>query len=97
MLRKRGAAVGLTPAYRAIQALADAAEIEGMLPAGGEYLYRRCSENHRHHLVCRGCGRTVEVAGPTVERWTAKVAADNVFADVSHTVEIFGTCATCAL
>jgi Fur family ferric uptake transcriptional regulator len=62
----------------------------------GETLYRRCSVGHHHHLVCRGCGRAVEVDGPAVERWADRVAAEHGFADVSHTLEIVGTCAECA-
>jgi Fur family ferric uptake transcriptional regulator len=62
----------------------------------GEQLYRRCGREHHHHLVCRGCGTTVEVEGPAVERWADKLAADHGFTDVSHTVEIFGTCPRCA-
>jgi len=58
----------------------------------GEALYRRCSATHHHHLVCRSCGRTVEVDGPAVERWADRVAAEHGYADVSHTLEIFGTC-----
>jgi Fur family ferric uptake transcriptional regulator len=42
------------------------------------------------------CGRTVEVDGPAVERWARTVADDNGFVDVSHTVEIAGTCRSCA-
>ena len=34
----------------------------------GETVYRKCSDHHHHHLVCRECGTTVEIAGPTVER-----------------------------
>ena len=41
-------------------------------------------------------GRTVEVEGPVVERWAEQVASQHGFADVSHTVEIFGTCGDCA-
>lgn len=96
LLRKRGESVGLTTVYRTLQALADAEEIDVMRPPGGEHLYRRCSSGHHHHLVCRVCGRTVEVAGPTVESWANRVAAEHGFADVSHTLEIFGTCAECA-
>jgi Fur family ferric uptake transcriptional regulator len=96
LLRQRGESVGLTTVYRTLQALADAEEIDVMRPPGGEHLYRRCSSGHHHHLVCRVCGRTVEVAGPTVESWANRVAAEHGFADVSHTLEIFGTCAECA-
>ena len=96
MLRDRGERVGLTTVYRTLQGLADAGEIDVMRPPGGEHLYRRCSEGHHHHLVCRGCGRTVEVEGPAVETWADRVAAQHGFVDVSHTLEIFGTCPACA-
>ncbi|SBT49482.1 Fur family transcriptional regulator [Micromonospora narathiwatensis] len=95
MLRQRGERVGLTTVYRTLQGLADAGEIDVMRPPGGEHLYRRCSEGHHHHLVCRHCGRTVEVAGPTVEKWAERVAAEHGYAEVSHTLEIFGCCPAC--
>jgi Fur family ferric uptake transcriptional regulator len=46
--------------------------------------------------VCRTCGRTVEVEGPAVERWATKVAEEHGFAEVSHTLEIFGRCPSCS-
>jgi Fur family ferric uptake transcriptional regulator len=96
MLRARGERVGLTTVYRTLQGLADAGEIDVMRPPGGEHLYRRCSQGHHHHLVCRSCARAVEVEGPAVEAWADRVAAKHGFVDVSHTMEIFGTCAECA-
>lgn len=96
MLRERGERVGLTTVYRTLQGLADAGEVDVMRPPGGEHLYRRCSEGHHHHLVCRSCGRTVEVEGPAVETWADRVAAEHGYIDVSHTLEIFGTCPACA-
>ncbi|GAB1690114.1 Fur family transcriptional regulator [Krasilnikovia sp. M28-CT-15] len=96
MLKARGERVGLTTVYRTLQVLADAGEIDVMRPPGGEYLYRRCSQGHHHHLVCRSCGRAVEVEGPAVEAWADRVAGQHGFVDVSHTVEIFGTCPDCA-
>lgn len=95
-LRSRGEDVGLTTVYRTLQSLADASEIDVLRFDTGEAYYRRCSNGHHHHLVCRQCGRTIEVSGPTVERWADKVAADNGFTDVGHSLEIFGICATCA-
>jgi Fur family ferric uptake transcriptional regulator len=38
----------------------------------------------------------VEVEGPAVESWAQRVAEENGFSDVSHTVEVFGVCAKCA-
>ncbi len=94
-LREAGDAVGLTTVYRAVQSLAEDGELDSIRTDSGEALYRRCSTDHHHHLVCRACGRTVEVAGPAVERWARRVADEHGFVDLSHTLEIFGTCADC--
>ena len=94
-LRRRGDGIGLTTVYRTLQALADAGEIDVLRIDSGEAVYRRCSRNHHHHLVCRSCGRTVEVEGPAVEKWAERVAVAHGFAEVSHTVEILGVCAAC--
>ena len=94
-LRRRGDAIGLTTVYRTLQALSEAGEVDVLRTGSGESAYRRCSAHHHHHLVCRHCGRTVEVEGPAVERWAERVAAEHGFRDVSHTVEIFGSCAGC--
>lgn len=97
LLKQRGEAVGLTTVYRTLQSLAEAGEVDVLRTAEGESVYRRCSSSHHHHhLVCRRCGRTVEVAGPAVERWAERVAAEHGYADVSHTLEVFGTCPRCA-
>ena len=96
LLRSRGDDVGLTTVYRTLQALADYGEIDCLRTPDGESVYRQCSTGHHHHLVCRTCGRTVEIEGPAVESWADKTAAQHGFAEVEHTLEIFGTCTACA-
>jgi Fur family ferric uptake transcriptional regulator len=95
-LRRSGEVIGLTTVYRTLQTLADAGEIDVLRTPTGEAIYRRCSAHHHHHLVCRDCGHTVEVEGPTVELWAEKVAAEHNFTNIDHTIEISGTCPTCA-
>ncbi|GAA3694873.1 Fur family transcriptional regulator [Microlunatus aurantiacus] len=94
-LRRRGDSIGLTTVYRTLQALSESGELDALRTADGETAYRRCSDGHHHHLVCRSCGRTVEVSGPAVERWANAVAAEHGFREVSHDLEIFGTCGSC--
>ena len=94
-LRHRGDRVGLTTVYRTLQAMTEAGELDAIRNAEGETAYRRCSTGHHHHLVCRNCGRTVEVSGPAVETWASAVAQQHGFRDVSHDLEIFGTCDRC--
>jgi Fur family transcriptional regulator, ferric uptake regulator len=96
-LRAEGSKIGLTTVYRALQALCDAGEVDVLRTDDGEAVYRACeTDEHHHHLVCRACGRTVEVAGPTVERWAEAIGAEHGFVGVTHTVEVYGTCPTCA-
>ncbi|WP_322762610.1 Fur family transcriptional regulator [Frankia sp. Cr2] len=96
-LRDAGQPVGLTTVYRHLQVLADRGEVDVLRRDDGETLYRRCAtDSHHHHLVCRHCGRTVEVEGPEIEAWTDRVATAAGFTDVAHTLEIYGTCTTCA-
>jgi Fur family ferric uptake transcriptional regulator len=95
-LAGKGENVGLTTVYRTLQALAEAGEVDTLLLDDGEAAYRRCrGASHHHHLVCRSCGATVEVDGPAVERWADRIAEEHGFDEVSHTLEIFGRCATC--
>lgn len=94
-LRGNGEKVGLATVYRALQSLVDSGEADVLRTAAGEAVYRACGRGHHHHLVCRSCGATVEVEGPTVERWTRSISAEHGFSDVSHTLEIFGTCPDC--
>jgi Fur family ferric uptake transcriptional regulator len=61
----------------------------------GVTAYRRCSPAHHHHLVCRNCGRTIEVDGPAVERWAKNISAAHGFLAVEHKVEVIGTCPDC--
>jgi Fur family ferric uptake transcriptional regulator len=95
-LRAEGATVGLATVYRTLAALAATGEIDVLRTDEGEAVYRHCSTgDHHHHLLCRLCGRTVEVDGPAVETWAARVSAEHGFREVRHTVELVGVCASC--
>ncbi|MFN8172570.1 MAG: transcriptional repressor [Candidatus Nanopelagicales bacterium] len=95
-LRASGERVGLSTVYRNLQLLADDGEVDVLRSEGGEALYRACGDRHHHHLICRRCGLAVEVSGPGVERWAARIAEENGFVDVTHSIELFGLCASCA-
>jgi Fur family transcriptional regulator, ferric uptake regulator len=97
LLQARGDEIGLATVYRTLSAMAESGEFDVLRTEGGESLYRRCERDaHHHHIVCRSCGRTIEVQGPDIEAFVAAVAAQNGFVDVTHTVEMFGTCQSCA-
>jgi Fur family transcriptional regulator, ferric uptake regulator len=95
LLSSRGSGIGLATVYRTLALYADHGLVDVLRREDGEAIYRRCSDTHHHHLVCRLCGATVEVEGPAVERWTSAIAGEHGFSDLSHTLEIVGTCADC--
>lgn len=94
-LRHAGEDIGLTTVYRTLQLMVEAEQLDAIRTGDGETAYRRCSVGHHHHLVCRGCGKTVEVEGPAIESWTDQVAAEHGFSEVQHHLEIFGRCSAC--
>lgn len=87
--------VGLATVYRNLGRLADDGEIDVIRRPGGELAYRACSTGHHHHLVCRDCGRVVEIHDCTIGDWAAKLARRHGFTAVEHQAELVGTCATC--
>lgn len=92
-LRAGGDGIGLTTVYRHLQMLADSGVVDVVNTGDGEATYRWCGQAaHHHHLVCRACGRSVQLEGPEVETWAASVARAAGYTEVSHTVEIFGLC-----
>lgn len=98
LLRERGLPVGLTTVYRNLQAMVERGEVDTVRRADGEALYRKCaSAAHHHHLVCRSCGFSVEIANDEVERWTQRAAKRHRFSDVTHDLEVFGVCESCSV
>jgi Fur family ferric uptake transcriptional regulator len=96
-LRQRGDSVGLTTVYRNLNLLAESGMADVVHRADGESQFRLCGgadrdADHHHHIVCRVCGRSVEVAGPEVEKWAERVATEAGYTQISHTVELFGLC-----
>jgi Fur family transcriptional regulator, ferric uptake regulator len=100
-VRRRGDHVGLTTVYRHLNLLAENGSADVVHRADGESQYRLCGDpaepktvgdHHHHHVVCRECGRSVEVSGPEVEAWADRVAREAGYTDVSHTLEVFGLC-----
>jgi Fur family ferric uptake transcriptional regulator len=95
VLRNHGSTIGLATVYRALADLAEAGDADALQSKDGELHYRACTNAHHHHLICRDCGKTVEIEADRVESWADEVAKEHGFAQPSHTIDIFGTCSDC--
>ncbi len=95
VLHAHGSTIGLATVYRALADLAANQDADSITSTDGQTLFRACTTNHHHHLICRECGRTVEIDADRVETWAKAIGVANGFTDVSHTIELFGLCETC--
>ena len=95
VLRNHGSTIGLATVYRALADLVEAREADSLQSRDGELLYRACGTEHHHHLICRKCGKTVEIEADRVEAWADDVAKAHGFSNPTHTIDIFGDCASC--
>ena len=63
LMQREGESIGLTTVYRSLQSLVNDKIVDVLRRDDGEAIYRLCGEAHHHHLVCKGCGDTVEIEG----------------------------------
>lgn len=97
-LRGENTGIGLATVYRTLSGLAAQGDADSLQSPEGESLYRACTTpGHHHHLICRSCGLTVEIAATDVEDWAHRTAAQHGFTAAEHVVDIFGVCSSCAL
>lgn len=89
--------IGLATVYRNLALLADDGEADALQSPSGETLYRACATDaHHHHIICRECGKTVEISAEPVEQWARETAASHGFSNSQHVIDIFGECDACA-
>jgi Fur family ferric uptake transcriptional regulator len=88
--------MGLTTVYRALRTYADIGDIDRTRGEDGTVLFRyRPGSGHHHYLRCRDCGYSVPIHSEPFEAWTATLGSQHEFSDLTHTVEVLGTCWSC--
>ncbi len=88
--------IGLTSVYRILRTLAADRVAETQRAEDGEILYRlRTEAGHRHYLLCRQCGTAVAFTPVDVEEYTRRLSRQHHYADVTHYVDLYGTCPQC--
>ncbi|MCL1801187.1 MAG: transcriptional repressor [Promicromonosporaceae bacterium] len=96
-LTNSGVSIGLATVYRALSALASDGVINARKSDDGETQYRQCdTPRHHHHVICRECGATAEIAGTGLEKMLDRLGAEAGFSDLEHEIEVRGTCQKCA-
>ena len=93
--RHRTAGISTQAVYHCLDALTDAGLVRRIEPAGRPALFEaRVGDNH-HHLVCRGCGFTVDVDCTHGAAPCLTPVVDHGFVVDEAEVVFWGTCAAC--
>jgi Fur family transcriptional regulator, ferric uptake regulator len=95
-LESQGIRIGIATVYSQLRRLVEAGAVDVLLGDDGESRYwlpRR--EAHHHYLLCRSCGRAVEIVAAPVEEWADRLATELGFDDVTHSFEMYGMCPSC--
>jgi Fe2+ or Zn2+ uptake regulation protein len=89
--------------YRNLSGLVEAGVVRRIVTEDDFGRYELAEEltGHHHHVICSTCGRTRDVTLPsdvegTLDRTLDGVARRAGFADVSHRLDLVGTCDECA-
>lgn len=96
LVKKQDQRIGFTTVYRTLKLLGEcglASEVafhDGV--ARYEHQYNR--RNH-HHMVCTGCGSSVEFFSPELDRIEQEIGRRNKYCTTRHTFQIYGICDAC--
>ena len=89
--------VGRATVFRTLDLLAARGQLERIDLPSGEHAYVSCApQEHHHHVVCRSCGRSVEVADAGLQSVVGEIARRSGYRIESHRLELFGRCRDCA-
>lgn len=85
----------LVTVYRCISAMEETGIVRRCDFGDGTYRYEfNTGQDHHHHLVCRSC-RKAETIDLCVADSLERMARQKGYANVTHMLEIFGTCPNC--
>jgi Fur family transcriptional regulator, ferric uptake regulator len=96
LVQKKDARIGFTTVYRTLKLLAEcglASEVafhDGI--ARYEHQYNR---RGHHHMVCTGCGSSVEFFSAEVDRLEQEIGRKFNYETTRHTFQIYGLCEDC--
>ena len=95
-LKERGHEVSEEKAAEALQLFTSLGFAAKNFTEDGRVLYEHTRPGlHHDHIICSGCGRTVEFNRPDVDGLIEKIACDESFYHLDHRLVIYGLCPSC--
>ncbi|OGP89001.1 MAG: hypothetical protein A2156_04980 [Deltaproteobacteria bacterium RBG_16_48_10] len=94
-LHKKKRRIGLTSIYRCLD-LFESLGIVFKITSRPNVKYKLCeSDHHHHHIVCKKCGRVVELNFCEISDWSRKVTESTGYEVTDHHLDFYGLCGDC--
>jgi Fur family transcriptional regulator, ferric uptake regulator len=84
--------LGRATVFRSLELFTELGALERLDLPSGEHAYIACEPEHHHHVVCRSCGRSVEVEDSGLQSVVAEIARRSGYVIDTHRLELFGLC-----
>lgn len=96
LVKQKDSKIGFTTVYRTLKLLAECGLASVVSFHDGiarfEHQYNRRSH---HHMVCTGCGSSVEFFSPEVDNLEQEIGRKHHYSTTRHTFQIYGLCEEC--
>ena len=96
LVKKKDARIGYTTVYRTLKLLAECGLASAVAFHDGiaryEHQYNRRSH---HHMVCTGCGSSVEFFSNEVDKLEQEIGRKYHYLTTRHSLQIYGVCEDC--
>ncbi|MFH1080656.1 MAG: transcriptional repressor [Pseudomonadota bacterium] len=96
IVKKKDPSIGQATVYRVLKHIVEAGVAREVDFGDGIMRYEHCYNHpHHDHLICRGCGKTLEVMDAIIEELQKRVAESFGFELTDHEMYLYGYCEKC--
>jgi len=87
--------VNLSTVYRNLGMLINSDVLTKLVMNDGKSLYQLKDDQHRHHLICIGCHKTVTIYACPLHSLEEDLREQTNFEIMDHKLELYGLCPQC--
>ncbi len=87
--------IGMATVYKALKFLEET-ELINSITIDNTKKFETNFKGHHDHLVCVKCNKIIEFMSETIEDEQEKIAKDNKFVLLKHTMYLYGYCGNCS-